>query len=527
MADIMDLQAQGLSKHLTLASIALIAIPVYLAYGIILGIYRVYFHPLSKFPGPKLAAATFWYEFYYDLWPHKFQYMWKIEKLHEKYGPIVRINPYHIHIHDPEFLDEIYTGGNRKRNRDTWYMHARSNGVQGWSLLQTINHDLHRQRRAALNPFFSKRSIQQLEPMIMEKIDRFSNRLSQLSRKGEVVNLSYATAALTMDVISSYSFGADIGNLKREDWGKDWLDAFRLVGQVRPVGRQFPWLLDITTAISPKYVAWFYPKISLVMRKLNWPIETIREIEEERKRNVNDKDKMATNAKTIFQDIFDSNLPESEKSLPRLNAEAAVILGAGTETTARTLSVTMYYLLENKKLLEQLRDELQVILPSVESSVTVAELEALPYLSAVVSEGLRLAHGVSSRQPRVATDEILRYREWVIPTGTPIMQSLYLHHMNADLFPDPFTFNPQRWIDDPRLKQQLLSFGRGSRICLGLNLAYAEIYLTLAHILRRFDMELYQTVKARDVETSHDCFIGTPHLDSPGIRVRITKDMTA
>ncbi|KAI1171810.1 benzoate 4-monooxygenase cytochrome P450 [Nemania sp. FL0916] len=514
------------SGHLTWGNVALFVAAAYLVYGIVIGIYRVHFSPLSKFPGPKLAAATFWYEFYYDLWPHKFQYMWKIQKLHEQYGPIVRINPYHIHIHDPEFIDEIYAGGNRKRDRDTWYMHARQNGVQGWSLLQSMGHEIHRRRRAALNPFFSKRSIGQLEPMIMEKIDRLSARLSQSCRKGDVVNLSYATAALTMDVISSYSFGTDIGNLKREDWGREWLDAFRLVGQIRPVGRQFPWLLDITTTLSPKLVSWFYPRIGFVMRKLNEPIETIKEIEEERRLNTNEKDVLTANKKTIFQDIFDSNLPDSEKALPRLNAECAVILGAGTETTARTLSVTIFYLLENPSTLTRLREELAVVLPTIESQVSLSELEALPYLSAVVSEGLRLAHGISSRQPRVATEEDLYYREWVIPAGTPVMQSLYIHHMSESLFPDPFTFNPQRWIDDPKLKAQLLSFGRGSRICIGINLAYAEIYLTLAHLLRRFDMEPYQTLKQRDVETTHDCFIGTPHLESPGIRVRITKDLT-
>ncbi|KAI1811940.1 benzoate 4-monooxygenase cytochrome P450 [Poronia punctata] len=515
-----------LGHQLTWSNIALITAVTYLVYGVVLGIYRVYFSPLSRFPGPKLAAATFWYEFYYDLWPHKFQYMWKIKKLHEQYGPIVRINPYHLHIYDPEYLDDIYASGNRKRDRDTWYMHARPDGVQGWSLLQSMGHDIHRQRRAALNPFFSKQSIRNLEPMIVEKIDRLSTRLSQSSRKGDVVNLSYATAALTMDVISSYSFGTDIGNLKREDWGKEWLDAFRLVGQIRPVGRQFPWLLDLTTSISPSLVSWFYPRIGFVMRKLNEPIETIREIEEERKRS-QEKDNMTTNKKTIFQDIFDSNLPESEKALPRLNAECAVILGAGTETTARTLSVTIFYLLENQAALARLREEVMGVLPSVDSRVSLAELEALPYLSAVISEGLRLAHGISSRQPRVATEEALHYREWVIPAGTPVMQSLYLHHMNESLFPDPFTFNPQRWLDDPMLKKQLISFGRGSRICIGINLAYAEIYLTIAYLVRRFDFEIYQTSKQRDVETTNDCFIGTPHLESPGIRVRITKDLMA
>ncbi|KAI1827693.1 benzoate 4-monooxygenase cytochrome P450 [Xylaria intraflava] len=523
----MATQTLGVLGQLSWGGIALVVAAAYLVYGVVLGVYRVYFSPLSRFPGPKLAAATFWYEFYYDLWPHKFQYLWKIQELHEQYGPIIRINPYHIHIHDPEFLDEIYASGNRKRDRDTWYMHARPNGVQGWSLLQTMGHEIHRQRRAALNPFFSKRSIQQLEPMIVEKIDRLSSRLSQSSRKGDVVNLSYATAALTMDVISSYSFGTDIGNLKREDWGKEWLDAFRLVGQIRPVGRQFPWLLDITTTISPKFVSMFYPRIGFVMRKLNEPIETLKEIEEERRLNPTDKDGMMTNKKTIFQDIFDSNLPESEKSLPRLNAECAVILGAGTETTARTLSVTIFYLLENRSALARLREELVGVLPSVNSQVSLSQLEALPYLSAVVSEGLRLAHGISSRQPRVATEEDLHYGKWVIPAGTPVMQSLYLHHMSESLFPDPFTFNPQRWIDDPKLKASLISFGRGSRICIGINLAYAEIYLTLAYLFRRFDLELYQTSKQRDVETSNDCFIGTPHLNSPGIRVRITKDFTA
>jgi hypothetical protein len=65
---------------------------------------RLFYSPIAGFPGPKLAAATFWYEFYYDIVCGG-KYIWKIKSLHEQYGPIVRINPYELHVIDPDFWD--------------------------------------------------------------------------------------------------------------------------------------------------------------------------------------------------------------------------------------------------------------------------------------------------------------------------------------------------------------------------------------------------------------------------------------
>lgn len=63
----------------------LIALLIFSAYCVSLAVYRLYFSPLAKFPGPKLAALTLWYEFYYDV-IKRGRYTWKIAELHERHG---------------------------------------------------------------------------------------------------------------------------------------------------------------------------------------------------------------------------------------------------------------------------------------------------------------------------------------------------------------------------------------------------------------------------------------------------------
>lgn len=111
------------------------------------------------------------------------------------------------------------------------------------------------------------------------------------------------------------------------------------------------------------------------------------------------------------------------------------------------------------------------------------------------------------------------------------MTSLLIHY-DEDVFPEPKVFRPERWIENPRLDKYLVAFSRGSRQCIGINLAYAELYLALASIFRRYGskevkgesgyLELFETTD-KDWEIVGDGITPLVASDSKGVRVRVRK----
>lgn len=113
--------------------------------------------------------------------------------------------------------------------------------------------------------------------------------------------------------------------------------------------------------------------------------------------------------RSIFIDILESDLPESEKTVIRLGTEATTMISAGTETTAWTLTVLTVYLKSQPTVLAKLTSELQTVVVDPKQLPKWSVLEQLPYLSAVILESIRLSYGVATRLARIAPDEVLAY----------------------------------------------------------------------------------------------------------------------
>jgi cytochrome P450 len=133
------------------------------------------------------------------------------------------------------------------------------------------------------------------------------------------------------------------------------------------------------------------------------------------------------NHRTIFHALVrDSNLPPEQKTLKRLSDEGQLMTGAGSETTAQTLSRLFFYLkTSSPAILEKLRRELQDAFPGKNEAAAPrwADLQRLPYLTCVVREALRISGGTTCRLPRVVKEDI-KYGEWVIPKGVCFLSPL-------------------------------------------------------------------------------------------------------
>ncbi|KAG4219874.1 hypothetical protein PC116_g31647, partial [Phytophthora cactorum] len=166
------------------------------------------------------------------------------------------------------------------------------------------------------------------------------------------------------------------------------------------------------------------------------------------------------------------------------------------------------HIYSDTKILHKLRAELATV-PNQDWKT----LEQRPYLTATIMEAMRLAPAIATRSARIAQDKDLVYANWRIPAGTPIGMTLHLLHQNEAEYPEPKRFNPDRFMDPNPWQlgsKTFVPFGKGKRNCIGMHLAWAEIYLLLGNLVQRFEFEFPKT-KAEDFYVTKDNFaLGTP-----------------
>ncbi|GKT93880.1 cytochrome P450 oxidoreductase [Colletotrichum tofieldiae] len=528
----------GVSTSYLSARTVLGLVGVWLVYQFFKALYNVSpLHPLSHIPGPKLSAATYIPEFYYDVILFG-RYTREIHRMHEQYGPIVRINPHEVHCNDVNFSDEIYAVSGRKRDKPVHQINGSALGESGFG---TVDHDIHRVRRIPLAKFFSRSMISRLEGDVHALVQKLCDKLlAETDKKPFDVTMAYS--CFTSDAISGYCFGESFGFLTQEDWYPNfraptasilrpvfifrffpWTKHFAVLGEWYVPFRAMYYSFKGATLTSTRLVDYLPADVALLIRTLKM------EIPNKVNRTKADLDAGIRHERpTVFGSLLESDLESVEKGSLRLADEAAAVVGAGTETTSWALAVITYHLLTKPQLLEKLQDELKSVVDDPKHLPGWTSLEGLPYLGAVLQEGLRLSYGVSARTARVPTEENLVYRgefnkkpvEYVVPRGYAVGMSAVITHHDESVFPDSYQFIPSAgWTRTTNAERMLR---RGSRSCLGMNLALCELNLCLTALALRVlpTMRLYETTD-EDVAYDHDMFVPVPKAGTNGVRVKM------
>jgi cytochrome P450 len=448
-------------------------------------VYRLYFHPLSRFPGPKFAAASIvWHLLYYSFndtdalqlwyvlhwtsgnWPHT------LAKLHRKYGDVVRTGPNELSFASAESWKDIYGHAGKGRRS---FLKSNFYDINGKdpSVFSARDQHEHSTQRKALSAAFSAKALREQEDVIHHYVDLFIAQIGKLgdsTSKG--INIIEAFNWLTFDIIGDLTFGESFDAVKS--------------------GKTHPWVSVVVGTIYWRSILELRKQVPLLNLLLPFIVRgnLAKKFAMHMQLTKDKIDKRVQQRDTSTrEDFFKTILSKGDWSEGKLESNAEILIVAGSETTATALSGIVYYLSKNPDCMVQLQKEVAGAFTSYDN-IKGNSAAKLPYLNAVIEEGLRLYPPVAFGLPRVSPGAIVSGH--YVPTGTLVSTQSWASKHDPRYWHHPDAFLPERWIGDGfgDRKEAFNPFLLGPRACLGINLAYLELRVILAKMVWAYEWEM-------------------------------------
>ncbi|GAD91552.1 hypothetical protein PVAR5_0124 [Paecilomyces variotii No. 5] len=468
-----------------------------LAFGFLVITYAVYniinnlfLSPLSRFPGPKLWAISRIPSQLSVLRGHSHL---DISRLHEVYGPVVRIGPNELVFNTPAAFRDIYGSrpGQRTFLKDRNHYLPPANGVD--HLLCAVESGVHARQRRLLSYAFSDRALKDQESLITKYVDLLIDRLREHAVKDSDEHktkvdikswMNYTMFDITGDLMFSESF-----NCLEESQLHPWIGlifnsikALAIIGAVN----QFPAISAILDKLIPRSV------VQKGVDHFNLGCEKV----DRRLEMGSDKPDFISVMLKNGLSKKDGQYGEDAKIMSRaeLHSNAFILIIAGSETSATVLSGCIYYLCRHPTVMDRLINEIRGAF-STDSDINFNKTSTLTYLAAVIEESLRMYPPVVTGLARVPPAGGETVDGYFVPEGTTVSCHHYACYRSSSNFALPNEFIAERWLRtdtqfDSDKKDVLQPFSLGPQSCLGKNLAYAEIRLILCKLLFHFDIEL-------------------------------------
>ncbi|KAH7304450.1 benzoate 4-monooxygenase cytochrome P450 [Stachybotrys elegans] len=462
--------------------------------------YNLYFHPLAHIPGPFWARASGFPSYWQAKIGKRHIWLWQQFQI---YGDRIRVSPDVVLFCDPDAYLDIFSVRANVRKSDFYTAFVQSGKVP--STLGTVDVAEHAAKRKLLSMAFTEKSLRASASFISNHIDRWNELM--LEENPDTVewsksfDLSERLDQLTVDIMGDLSFGKSF-NIK-EPGDNPLKTVPRLIaGFLRfyyPLCRSpfLPVLLWLRKQGLIKALESSAPPTVQQYRKfVRSSIADRIALHKEQQEKPE-----AKRRQDIFYFLCESRDPDTGEvafNEEALLSESTLLIIAGTDTTAISLSGIWFYLTGDPRRCQKLVDEIRSTFNTPEDIVYDQKLLSCVYLRACIDEGMRMTPTGPCELPRQVLPGGQRVLGEFYPPGTILGVVPWCMSFSESIYEDATVFRPERWIVDEangvtkesvdRLKANFHPFLSGVGSCLGKNIAMAEMMLTVARTLHRLDI---------------------------------------
>ncbi|KAH8667330.1 cytochrome P450, partial [Tricladium varicosporioides] len=448
-------------------------------------VYRLWFHPLAKFPGPLAAKVSNLYGGYHA-WKGDIHIdMWRC---HEKYGDYVRYAPDRLLVNTNTGLKEIYSYSKNYQKSHVYntMVHRAPN------TLTLIDKKKHGRKRRIISQGFSDSALRGFENTIMTHVRKLCTQVSPDDSPadnkgwGAAQNMARWANYLTFDIMSDVIFGESYEMLEKPHNRS-------VVKAIEDSNVRTSVLIQAEEIGTRRFDRWLFPE-SIVAR--NQFIGFVTKL-----LNARMSAKPIKRA-DVFSFLLSAKDPETQEGLriEEIGAESTTMIVAGSDTSSTAIASTFFYLMRNPECHAKAVAEVRSVFETHEDVHIGPALSSCVYLRACIDESMRMSPPAAVAPWREVLGDGVTIDGHFIPAGYDVGTAIYAIHHNANYYPEPHVYKPERWLAEsaPGVKapsavlaaSAFNPFSIGPRGCVGKGLAMTELMLTFATMLSRFDVQI-------------------------------------
>ncbi|KAJ9227002.1 hypothetical protein DTO271D3_8144 [Paecilomyces variotii] len=485
----------------------------FVLYWIVWIIYARTLHPLSKVPGPWLATVS---RTWYMLQIIRGDMEKTQRRLHEKYGPLIRIGPNEVACASPDAIKKIYRIKDALNKTDFYPVWSNNTFSKYPDNFTGILDKLHGERRRIVNHVYSLSNVLQSERYIDRCSEVFMQKMKEHTNKNEPFDLGTWVQWYAFDVIGELYFGRMFGFMEKSHDHEGWINALELLTPflcVTGVGPTYLRPLILGSAIA-------VPGSLKALKAIDTVAHAARECVSKRFGEGAVQTEKRTDLLQQLYDIYQEKGEKVDFKMGEITQEAWVGLFAGSDTTAIAFRAVFYYLMKTPSAYNKVVAEIDEATEKGELTFPCKYSDAikLPYLCACIKEAFRVHPSVGLTMARLAPAEGMELCGTYIPSGYRVGMNGAVVQFDKSIFgEDADQYRPDRWLegDATNMEKHMLHFGYGTRTCIGKNISLAELHKLVPQVLRHFKIEMWDQNK--EWETCNTWFV-----KQTGVEVRLT-----